>query len=219
MQQPASRPPADAGPAIVIRALTPDQLDAATALLAQGMRDNPLHVKVFGADPHRRQQRLQRFLAQLVSYVHANGSLLGACLHGELVGVLGMLPPGQCRPTGMETLRMAGAMIMSNPPTTMWRIQRWLSVWARNDLREPHAHIGPLAVAPAWRRCGVGRELMLQGCRHVDTLDVAAWLETDLAINVAFYETLGFAVTRHETVLGVPNWFMRRAPTSGLLDL
>ncbi len=53
---------------------------------------------------------------------------------------------------------------------------------------------------------------MMRCCRHVDALAATAWLETDLAINAAFYETLGFAVIRHEPVLGVPNWFMRRPP-------
>ena len=212
--QPASRPTADAAASIVIRALVPDELDAATALLAEGMGDNPLHVKAFGADPQRRQRRLRRFLGQLLGYVHANGTLLGACVHGELVGVLGMLEPGRCRPTLMETARIAGAVVIGNPPGGVWRIQRWLRAWARNDPREPHAHIGPLAVAQAWRRRGIGRELMAHCCRQVDALEVAAWLETDLAINVAFYETLGFAVTRREVVLGVPNWFMRREPAT-----
>jgi len=41
---------------------------------------------------------------------------------------------------------------------------------------------------------------------------LVAWLETDLAINASFYKTVGFATVRHEPVLGVPNWFMRRAP-------
>ena len=186
MAQPrASHATLDAGLPLAIRALAPDERDAATALLAAGMRENPLHV-------------------------HANGTLLGACVDGELVGVLGMLEPGRCRPTRMETLRMASAIIVRNSPTRVWRIQRWLSAWTRNDPAELHAHIGPLAVLPAWRRQGVGRELMVHCCRRVDALGVAAWLETDLAINVAFYETLGFVVTRREAVVGVPNWFMRR---------
>ena len=210
--QPASRRPAEAGAHLVIRTLEPAEVDVAVALLAEGMRDNPLHVKVFGVDPSRRQQRLHRFLAQLAGHIHANGTLLGAWLHGELIGVLGRLMPGRCRPGRTETLRMAGAIIASNPPLGVWRIHRWLSAWARNDLPEPHAHIGPLAVLPAWRRQGVGRELMMQCCQRLDTLGVVAWLETDLAINVDFYQTLGFVVARRESVMGVPTWHLRREP-------
>ena len=206
---------ATAGPPLAIRVLGPDKLGAATALLAEGMRDNPLHVTVFGADAERRQRRLHRFLGLLVTHVHSNGTLLGAVVDGELIGVLGMMKPGRCRPGRRETLRMAGAVIAGNPPLGAWRIHRWLSAWARNDPFEPHAHIGPLALSRAWRRQGVGRELMMQCCERVDALAEVAWLETDLALNVAFYETLGFVVAHHEPVLGVPNWFMRRKNEKG----
>ncbi len=215
-RQPASSRPGDASLSIAIRALGADELGAAVALLAEGMRDNPLHVKAFGPDPQRRQQRLRRFLGQLVAHVHSNGILLGACVHDdELVGVLGMMKPGRCRPARRDVLRMAGGIITNNPPLGVLRIQRWLSAWLRNDPLEPHAHIGPLAVSPAWRRQGVGRELMMQCCARLDALGAVAWLETDLASNVAFYGTLGYAVVRQESVLGVPNWFMRRPGTWG----
>jgi hypothetical protein len=47
----------------------------------------------------------------------------------------------------------------------------------------------------------------------MDALAATAYLETDLAINVDFYETLGFLVVKHELVLGMPNWFMSRPPS------
>ncbi len=209
-QQPAQRPLTETSLQLVIRTLARDELDAAADLLAEGMRDNPLHVKAFGADPQRRRQRLRRFLGELVAHVDAGGELLGAFMHGELVSVLGVLKPGRCRPAPTAVLRMAGAVIIANPPLVVWRILRWLAAWARNDPAEPHAHIGPVAVLPAWRRQGVGRALMTQCCRDLDVLGAVGWLETDLAINVAFYKTLGFAVVRQESVLGVPNTFMRR---------
>ena len=211
-RQPASGLPADAGPRLVIRALAPDELGAAAAVLAEGMLDNPLHVRAFGIDAQRRRQRLQRFLGPLLGHVHSNGTLLGACVHGELVGVLGVMKPGRCRPARRGILRMAGAIIVGNPPLGSMRIHRWLSAWARNDPRAPHVHIGPLAVLPPWRRQGVARRLMQRCCWRLDALREVGWLETDLAINVAFYKTLDFAVVRHEPVSGVPNWFMRREP-------
>lgn len=211
-RQPASPSSVDAGPALAIRVLERGELDAAAALLADGMRDNPLHVKVFGGGVTRHRHRLLRFLRQLLLHVHANGALLGAFADQELIGVLGMMKPGRCRPSTREILRMAGAIIVSNPPLGVLRIHRWLKTWARNDPQEPHAHVGPLAVSPAWRRQGVARALMNRCCRHLDAQGQTAWLETDLAINVAFYETLGFVVVRQESVLGVPNWFMRREP-------
>ncbi len=203
----------DDGPLLDIRVLTSAELGAAAAVLAQGMRDNPLHVRVFGTDPRRRQRRLLVFLRQLVAYIEANGDVLGSYVQGELVGVLGMMEPGRCRPGLMDRLRIAGVVAASNRPAGMLRIGRWLSAWARNDPADPHWHIGPLAVLPAHRRRGIGRGLMLRCCRRMDALAARAYLATDLPINVAFYETLGFVVIRQESVLGVPNWFMIRPST------
>lgn len=209
---PALDPASDAGAHLVIAVLASHELRTAATLLAEGMRDNPLHMRAFGVDVKRRQRRLRRFLGPLATYVHANGTLLGASVHGELIGVLGMMEPGRCRPERAETMRMATAVIVGNPPLGTWRIHRWLAAWERNDPLEPHAHVGPFAVSSAWRRQGVGRQMMMRCCRRLDALGQTAWLETDLAINAAFYQTLGFVVVRRESVLGVPNWFMQREP-------
>ena len=204
---------------IDIKALTPDELHAAAALLAHGMRDNPLHVKVFGTDPGDRERRLLRFFDPLVAYVHSHGAVLGAYVHGELIGVLGIMEPGGCRPAVMDALRFTGVIVASNPPAGVLRILRWLATWARNDPAWPHWHIGPMAVRPAYRRQGIGRRLMIRCCEHMDARAATAYLETDLAINVAFYETLGFVVIKHELVLGEPNWFMSRPPSSRPVDV
>ncbi len=209
----ASPHPAGAGLRVDIRALaSAEQRAAAAALLADGMRDNPVHVQAFGADPVRRQRRLSRFLGELVRHVQAHDGLLGAFSQSELIGVLGMMKPGHCRPSWPSAVRLAAVIVTTNPPIGTWRVARWLAAWARLDPREPHWHIGPLAVLSAQRRQGVGRRLMTHCCRRLDALAATAWLETDLEINVAFYETLGFVVVRQERVLGVPNWFMRRLP-------
>ncbi len=202
----------DESPRLEIRVLTSSEIGEAAAVLAHGMRDNPLHARVFGTNPGHGQRRLLVFLRLLVAYIEATGEVLGADVQGELAGVLGMMEPGRCRPALMDRLRIAGAVAAGNPPAVMLRIGRWLSAWARNDPAQPHWHIGPLAVLPAHRRRGIGRCLMLRCCRRMDALAAEAYLETDLPINVAFYETLGFAVIRQESVLGVPNWFMIRPP-------
>ena len=109
-------------------------------------------------------------------------------------------------------LRMAGAIITGNPPLGVLRIHRWLSAWTRHDPPEPHTYRGPLTVSTAWRQQGTARRLMLQACQQLEALGEVIWLETDLAINAAFYETLGFVVDREEAVLSASNWFMRREP-------
>lgn len=211
-RQPAPRDETDAGSAINIRELARDELRAAVLILAEGMRDNPLHVKVFGADPDRRERRLLSFLGHLVAYVRSNGKLLGAYAQGELVGVLGMMKPGRCRPAGMDKLRFARVILACNSPIGVLSIGRWLAAWKHSDPPEPHWHLGPMAVRQDFRRQGIARRLMTHCCQHIDARSATAFLETDLAINAAFYATLGFVVTRREPVLGVSNWFMSRPP-------
>ncbi len=211
-REPASPSHADDEVSVDIRALAPNELRAAATILTHGMLNNPLHVKVFGADPEHRRRRLSRFLGPLVSYVHSNGVILCAFVQGELIGVLGMIRPGRCRPKLADRLRFAPTILTGAPPTTLLRIHRWLSAWARNDLEAPHWHIGPLAVLPEYQRRGIGRRLMLQCCQRMDALEATAWLETDLEINAGFYRTLGFDLVMKKPVLGVPTWFMSRAP-------
>ncbi len=198
-----------------IRELSASEVPTAADILAEGMRDNPLHVRAFGADVATRQRRLSRFLGHLTAHVQSHGSLLGAFLDDEMIAVLGMMKPGNCRPKWREAMRFARVIVASNPPSGSLRIFRWLLAWRNRDAVAPHWHIGPLAVRPSYRRAGVGRSLMTRCCNDMDARGATAFLETDLAINVAFYETMGFVVVRRDSVLGVTNWFMCRPPARG----
>ena len=52
---------------------------------------------------------------------------------------------------------------------------------------------------------------MLAAClSHTNESGAVSYLETDRLVNVAFYEGFGFQTVAELTVLGVPNWLMRR---------
>lgn len=70
-----------------------DELRMATDLLAEGMRNDSIHVREFGTDPTRRQRRLQYFRRMLVGHVQSHGALLGACVDGDLIGASGTMAP------------------------------------------------------------------------------------------------------------------------------
>lgn len=195
----------------------------AAGLLARAMADNPLHVRVFGTDEARRQRRLRHLFSALLDHVQAHGELLGAFVapasdvssdhRGQLVGVLGLIRPGKCRPGVLARLTLGTRIIASLPPWTGWQVRRWLSAWERHHPRFPHWHIGPLGVAAESRRQGIATRPMQEGCSMIDTAPPApAWLETDLADNARFYQRFGFVTAGRKTVLGVENWFMIREP-------
>lgn len=75
------------------------EVDEVIGVLTRGMRDNPLHVAVFGADPDVRLQRLTRlFRPAMVAMGWERHMLAARGPEGEILGVCGMLPPGECRP-------------------------------------------------------------------------------------------------------------------------
>lgn len=197
---------------LTIRPLGRREVAASIGVCVRSMRDNPVHVQAFGADPYRRRQRLERLFAGLLPWIHRRGSLVGAWSGPVLIGVLGLLPPGTCMPTRLDMLRLLPALARCHTPAGLVRVRSWLTAWAANDLPAPHWHLGPLAVEPAQQGRGVG-SLLLQHClARTEDSAAALYLETDKSINVAFYERRGFSTIATLPVLGTPTWLMRREP-------
>jgi ribosomal protein S18 acetylase RimI-like enzyme len=84
------------------------------------------------------------------------------------------------------------------------------SVMAAHDLLEPHWHVGPVGVEPAFQGMGLGRAAMRLLCAEFDEHHRLAWLETDKPENVRFYIGLGFEVVEEVQILSSRFWFMRR---------
>jgi ribosomal protein S18 acetylase RimI-like enzyme len=94
-------------------------------------------------------------------------------------------------------------------------IGRWSAVAEALQLHRPlapHAYLATLGVAPERQRAGVGRALLAGWLAQVDAGKQRAYLETDSADNVTWYERFGFAVRAELTVLGVTVHLMEREP-------
>ena len=195
-----------------IRELTPPEMTGAAEVLGRGMRDNPLHVEAFGADPARREVALTKLFGALLRQYVTKGIVLGALSSDRLVGVCASVHPGRCQPTVAEKFRLLPALLMGSGVTSSARVLTWTSRWAAHDPTDAHSHLGPVGVEQDWQRGGVGSALMREFCARIDAAHAMAYLETDRHENVRFYQRFGFEVTEEERVLGVPNWFMQRAP-------
>jgi ribosomal protein S18 acetylase RimI-like enzyme len=196
--------------ATAIRELGADALAGAVGVAARGMRDNPLNVAAFGNDGGARLERLRRMFTIAMPATLRKGVMLGAFDGETLVGVAAMVPPGRCRPTAAETVAMLPRMILALGFGGAARLGRWFGEWGRRDLREPHWHLGPVAVDPGSQRRGVGRALLVECCARIDRAGDPGFLETDKPQNVEFYKRFGFETVGEAPVLGTPNWFMRR---------
>ena len=119
--------------------------------------------------------------------------------------------PGQCRPGFLKGLRIVPAVLRMRP-RHLRRFFEWTSDLTRIDPTEPHWHLGPVAVAAAWRGKGVGSALMTAFIGKVDQRGDYAYLETDKLENVAFYRRFGFDLMSESDLLGAHIWFMDRRP-------
>jgi GNAT superfamily N-acetyltransferase len=186
----------------------------AVAVLARGMRDNPVHVAAFGDDAERRRRTLERLFGALFR-VMTDQRPICARRDGRIVAAAGIAPAGTCQPTGRQRLALAPALLATGPGSAV-RALRWTGAWAARDPDEPHAHLGPLAVDADLQGQGIGSLLLAEYCRRLDAAAEIGYLETDRAENVPFYARQGFETVGEAEVLGVPNWFMRRRPRRGL---
>ena len=147
-----------------IRALDESRVEEAVDVVARGMRDNPLHVAAYGEDPERRLRKVHRFVsAGFAVKDFSSHTLVARRADGAIVGVGGMLPPGDCLPTLGEKVRMM-PRLLSNGPRTVGRVMRWLGVWDKHHPKERHWHLGPLAVDAHLQGTGVGSKLMQAFC-------------------------------------------------------
>ncbi|QEA39609.1 GNAT family N-acetyltransferase [Pistricoccus aurantiacus] len=186
---------------------------AGAGLLARGMRDNPLHARVFGGDPGRRERALLRMFQPFLYQQASRQQLFGAWRDRELMGICGLSPPGGCRVPLDEKLMLLPAILRGAGVVGAWRVFRWTRAWEKLDPDEPHWHLGPVVVSPDYQGQGMGSALIEEFCRRVDRHNGVAYLETDKPINARLYQRFGFEVIAERQVLGVPNWFMLRRAT------
>ncbi len=192
----------------VIRPLDKNDLLQAAEICADAMNDNPIHIRVFGADSLVRKRRLQGFFSGMLNYVYRKGDLYGAFIDNSMIGVLGMLPPRHCKPSFADILRLLPTLLTSNSPLGTLRLAVWLSSWAKIDPATPHWHLGPLSVAPAWQYRGVGTQMIEFASSKCTGADL--YLETDKLSNVELYERFGFSIQSTPSILGIPSWVMIR---------
>jgi len=157
-----------------------------------------------------RGQRLARMFAVALPFIHSKGVVLGAFDDNILVGIAGMIAPGRCQPSLTEKLTVMPRLVPAISGGAFRRVGRWMTSWAEHDLRQPHWHLGPVAVDAHVQRTGIGTLLMHEYCARLDRVHGIGYLETDKASNVAFYERFGFQTIDEEPVLNTPNWFMKR---------
>jgi ribosomal protein S18 acetylase RimI-like enzyme len=191
-----------------IGALEAGDLNDALGVLARGMRDNPVHVAALGDDPGRREKKIRRMFSAVLP-VMGHSVLVARHHDNSVLGVLGVAAPGRCQADARQKMRLTLGLLPLGPPS-LSRSLRWVGTWAKQDPKERHWHLGPVAVDAHLQGLGIGSKLMRVFCAQMDAAGEDAYLETDKPENVRFYERFGFEVVGEADVLDVPNWYMQR---------
>lgn len=191
-----------------IRDARPHELSVAAAVLSRGMRDNPLHLSVFGPEPEKRERKLEHFFHVLLAWM-PHPPWVGV-QHGNIVAVCGMGEPGRCQPTFSQKLTIVTRLARTCGVTPTLRTLRWFGAWGLRDPKEAHWHLGPLCVDAPLQGRGIGSQLIKEWCKRLDAHRAAGYLETDKEYNADFYKQFGFETITEAKVLGTPNWFMWR---------
>lgn len=199
---------------ITVRELRREEWPSAVEVIARGMRDNPLHIQAFGTNPESRLEILRRMFGIVVPLASRRGALLGAFKDTTLLGVAGMVAPGKCQLTPIQSLTTLPRLLSAVGISAFLRVGQWMAEWKKHDAREPHWHLGPVAVDTHLQGQGIGSTLMVEYCRRLDQDAAPGYLETDKPMNVSFYKKFGFETIAEASVLGIPNWFMRRHATA-----
>jgi len=186
------------------------ELAQVAVILACAFRDNALNRAVIASDEPNRRLRSNRYgMLGLLPVAHDLGSVLVAKSERVITGALVSSPPDRFPlppPAWWPRLRCLVGQ--------GWRVaQRWGDVFdALLQLHpiEPHWYLATLGVEPSQQRRGVGAALLDAWLIGVDRSGLPAYLETDAASNVAYYQRAGFRVANETEILGVSVWCMNR---------
>jgi ribosomal protein S18 acetylase RimI-like enzyme len=192
---------------IEINLIEAAEIDEAANVTATAMYTNPMHVAAFqGQDEDKRLRQIAMFQVVLGKFPI---EILVARHEGRIVGVMGMAEWPSCQMSIEESEKLLPLFKDALGDLTP-RLRHWLSVWAQHDPREPHWHLGPIAVLPEFQGRGIGSRMLERFCAKADGLQAAAYLETDKPENVRLYERFGFALVETEDIFGINNKFMWR---------
>ncbi|HEY5555191.1 MAG TPA: GNAT family N-acetyltransferase [Cellulomonas sp.] len=195
--------------------LQPAYADAAAHVLTAALRDDPGFTHVL-TDARVRQDALQAFYGFIVRDAFRFGRVLAVRDAVGIAGVAISYPPG-AHP--LPVRRKLGAFpsmasILARSPRQVLAFAQLGSAIDAAFPRDPVTYIEALGVRPDAQHRGHGRRLMARVLADADHARADCYLETSRAVNVPYYESMGFeslgafAPLRHG---GPPEARMRRA--------
>jgi ribosomal protein S18 acetylase RimI-like enzyme len=188
---------------------------AAAGALARAFADSPVYLAVLAnLSPEARGRALVRVKRGFVSAMAPHGESRVARTGGEVAGVTLITAPGGYPLSWLDEIRQSVGCATTGPSA----IARFLKITAymrRRHIVEPHFYLFAIGVEPAQQGRGIGKTLLAELNARADAAGVPCYLETEKAINVRLYESVGYRVLTDELLPGLDNvrmWTMARPP-------
>ena len=89
---------------------------------------------------------------------------------------------------------------------------RWLDEVEKIHPQKPHYYLEYIGVEPLFQGKSIGSIIMQHLINKADEVSVGCYLENADPRNLSFYKRFGFQVIDEKEILGIPSWFMWRAP-------
>lgn len=191
-----------------VRGATPGDLDGLAAVLGRAFADDPVWTWIY-PQPDR-SRRLARMFRSLLRTTLDRGA---AVVTDEAARGAAIWQRSDARSLGVPgNLRMGTAMIRSG--ARLRRGQAVMRAIERRHPHKPHWYLAVLGTDPAHQGEGVGSALIRHVLDDPANTGEPAYLETETAANVPFYERHGFTVVGELDVPGGgPHlWLMWRDP-------
>jgi ribosomal protein S18 acetylase RimI-like enzyme len=173
-------------------------------VLAQAYTHNAAHIAIFGKDNFKSNDL---FFRQSMSCIEKD--LFIARTDDKIIGVAGFRkhPANAC--AGSRPLEFTAASLEA-PESVIARLRERRVIWDEMEPKEPHYHVGPVAVLPGYQGKGAGSTLMEYLCGVMDEKPLMVYLETETVANLNFYARFGFRSVYETEIFGVPAYFMKR---------
>jgi len=177
-----------------------NDIQQSAKVLSIAMLNNPHHIGVFMGNGEKERLEIKKMFSELLN--NLPGIVFLARKNEKIVGVMRM---ESCIGKVIDD-----SYVFEDENDIDWRKSVWFKEWAKHDPIEQHWHLGPIGVLPTHQGIGIGSILMVRFCKEVDACMAKAYLETDLAKNVRFYEKFRFKVVSESEIFGVKNRYMLR---------
>ncbi len=180
-----------------VEPLSTNEAAVAGAVLSASHHNYPA-FRVEFPDPRVRHRVLLPFQIAAARDGAVYGSLLGAYLDNDLLGVALWQPPGRFPLSALRKARMTPALlrVVLAAPRTFPLFARSGAALEQAFPEEPVWYLQALGIHPNAQRRGVGGALLAAGLAIVDADHVACHLHTSEKANVEYYKRWGFELTQ-----------------------